>query len=618
MSEGTEVGTSLTAVELRQRREAAGLSTYELAERVGVSPGYIQQLEQGRKPIPPARAEQICGLLAGLAGPAATRMPGGELRRVREHAGLALADLGAMFGVSKQAIAAWERDGVPVEHAEALAVAAAAPSFAGGLLRAERERVRLKQVELVGELSRRGMTVSQSCLSRWERGERAIPPDAWRAIRAVIRAAGEPPPRERPVSGGAITRRRAELRMTQGELAELLGVKTSAVGAWEAGIKRVPPRRWRHIREVLAQAQPVPDRLGRVLELVLAVVQEHSGGISRTELIARVAADAPRVRAAVRRGLADGLVHEARVACRRSDGVIRYLPCLFAGRPTGELRVDRLASVVEQVVESVERDPGRTARAVANALRHDRRLGLDAIARAIEEGRLVLREVRSTAAHGPRTRVGVFGADAAPAKQPPWRGRILRELREQLLFHRGDFARMLGVGRGTLSRWERSELPGAWVPRLARLVDPVGGGSVIDPERFERERREAFAQLDDQILSYVDEHPGTSWGPLVRHLPIVFGPYVARRVRELLASGRLHEKARVNGRGGGLFAGPGPEIAPLAPAELQALCARAGSQRALAAAIGAGVGSINQWLKGEPIPSYRIEQLRNLFAVTAP
>ncbi|MER7167277.1 helix-turn-helix transcriptional regulator [Micromonospora sp. NPDC000207] len=49
---------------LRRTRKAAGLTITQLAARLGISIGYLSQIERGtRRTVPPARYNQICAAL---------------------------------------------------------------------------------------------------------------------------------------------------------------------------------------------------------------------------------------------------------------------------------------------------------------------------------------------------------------------------------------------------------------------------------------------------------------------------------------------------------------------------------------------------------------------------
>lgn len=126
---------SMTAEELAGRREGAGASQQELADRVRVRASAVSRWESGVRGIPPARVATIRSALDELAANArpGRRLrgprtePGPDvpesaraLRRRRISAGLSQVDLARMLGVSSVAVSHWERAGVPLVRAVAL------------------------------------------------------------------------------------------------------------------------------------------------------------------------------------------------------------------------------------------------------------------------------------------------------------------------------------------------------------------------------------------------------------------------------------------------------------------------------------------------------------------
>jgi DNA-binding transcriptional regulator YiaG len=612
----------LVGADLRVRREASGLSAAAFAERLGVSRALVKGWEAGRKRIPRGRLSDIQAVLAAQAPARVERMPGGELRAIRAERGLSQGELAKMLGVKQPTVAEWEARSVPEDRCDLLRQAAGSRSFPGGLLRAERERAGLKQAELGKALG-----VTQARVSFWEGGREPIAIEEWPRVRVVL-ASTAPAKPQRPVAAEELRSGRGALGWSQRQFAEAVGVKTSAVGAWEAAIKPVPARHWQRIREVLRLSAPAPerDRVAEALALVRVELGEASGGLGRLELAERVPAPEPNVRAAVLRGLQHDLIHERPVKRERGDGIVRYLPGLFAGpAPEEPPPVDRLTAVVEELVAVVAAKPGRSRRATAEDanVRHDRQKAEQAIERACQEGRLVKREVANRTGRGPLTITGLFVPAAAPAPVRPVPGAVVRKLREQLLIGQHELAVRLGVSPRALSSWERSEVPGSWWDAVAALLVPLTDSRESDKQAHIAHMRAAQSALDRRIVDHVRAHPGAARWDVARVLRPVELPLLAGRLEELLLAGKLHERPCENGHGGGLFDGPSPRellAAQFAAGELRARRERAGlSQQGLAELVGVSVARINAWDQGtEPVPVYRLAQLRNAIAGAPP
>lgn len=538
---GTHELVPLSAEELRRRREAAGLSTSTLAALLGVSRALVKNWEAGRGGIHPGRLADIHRVLAAQAPAEVKPMPGQELRAIREGAGLSQDELARMLGVTQQAIAGWEAAVVPADRCEVLQQAAVAPSFPGGVLRAERKRAGLKQTQLAAAVG-----VTQSRVSLWELGDQLIPAAEWAPIRQGLAGVAVPAARQRPVTAEELRDGRHALNWSQGQLAEAVGVKKSAVGAWEAKIKPIPAQYWPRIREVLATSAPAPrrDRVAEALARVRTALEQASDGLCRRELTERVPEPEPNVREAIRRGLEEDLIHERPVKRERGDGVIRYLPALFAGpEPQEQPQIDRLSAVVDEVVETVRVKPGRSRRAIAqdDRVKHDRHIAEKAIDRACREGRILRREVANRSGRGPLTLTALFVPEAAPGPAERMDGSVVRKLREKLLIGQGDFARRLGVSAPTLREWERSEAPGAWRDVIEALVVQKADGDPLErAEAHLAAARAARSDLDRRIIDYIRDHPGTArWGALSGSLRPVERRRLAGRLERLVSEGKL-------------------------------------------------------------------------------
>jgi DNA-binding transcriptional regulator YiaG len=608
--------------QLRGRRERARLSLYDLASLLGVSEGLVRHWESGRKAIPPARLGELRQVLAVQAPAAIPAVSGRQLRATREKAGVTQGALAQMLGVKQQAIAAWETGTVPEERREVLVRAAIDPyGFVPGLLRAARERAGLKQTELADALA-----VKQSRVSGWERGQLPIPGERWPAIRDAL-ATGAPVPPQQPVTAHELLESRRRLGWSQARLAEELGVTTSVVGNWEAGARRpVPRERWRRIREVLRLSAPEPheprDRIGEAQAGVLEVLATRPG-LNRRELARAVQAPEPYVRAAVLRALAHDLIHERRVKRTRADGIAWSLLGLFPGSPSEQpMAVDLMAELTAKVVAAVKADPGRSRRAIAESLPHERQRGERAVDRAIADGLLHAREViRRSPSGGARVILGVFPGKSPKPPRSPIDGQKVRRMREQMLIGQAKFARQLGISPGVLRRWERSAVPAIWQEYVEAALFPGEGSREVRTADAKQRARCARASLSARILDAVRRSPGIArWGELARIARPVERPELNPIIERMIAAGKLHEGLSDNGHGTGLFPGPAPAEytagMQIDAGQLRALREGAGlGQKELAQRLGAGVASVNAWEQGtRSIPAHRGAQLLELFA----
>lgn len=612
--------------ELHGWRENARLSRRELAKRLGVSEGLIRHWENGDRPIPRGRLSDLRDLRDEFVADApavAPDMRRGELRAARERAGLRQTELALMLGVKQQTVAEWEASTVPENRRDVLRKAAEADvPFAARLLRAERERVDLTQAEL-GER----LYVTQKKVSQWECGELAIPSEEWVRVREVLTGIGPRRPQQ-PVTAQELKRGRERLRWTQARLASKLPVGTSQVGAWEAGLRPVPRKHCRRIREVLRLTEPTlpveRDRVAEALPLVLAVIDAEAGcGIGRQEVVRRVDAPEPHIRGAILRALEQHRIHEGPVKHKRADGVLRYLRGLFPGPAREELHVDRVGPLIVEAIAAVRNSPGRTRRAIAASLPHDRQRAEEAIDRAITEGALHSREVINRTRGGAPTVLGLY-VDAAPLATP-LAGEKLRKARELLVIGQAELADQLGVRPALLRRWERSEAPAAWRDAIETALGRPYADADARKADAQRRVRKARADLRPRILEAVRAQPGIPrWGGLPRYLRPIERPQLGPELDKLIAEGELHERPCDNGHGAGLFVGPAPEGwrggPQFAEGELRAMRERAGlRQKDLAERIGAGVNSVNAWERGTALaPVYRRAQLRRTLAEPAP
>ncbi len=500
---------AITAGELRQSREESTLSQAELASLIGVSKGLVDHWESGRKPIPPARAIELRQVFAVQAPIPIPDLSGGELRAIREAAGVTQTALARMQGVKQQAIAAWEREGVPGERREVLVSAAAHPGgFVGGLVRAEREQIGMTQTELASALG-----VTQTRVSDWERGSSQIPLEQWPRIREAVDTR-TPRRSQQPVRARELREGRRRLGWSQQRLADELGVTKAVVGNWEAGARKpVPRERCSRIRELLRLSEPEQGTVRDRVAEALVAVREHlaaTPGLSRSELSRAVhEAPEPYVRVAVLRALAADLIHERRVKRTRADGVARQMPCLYLGSAsTQPPPPDPDAELLAEVVAAVRAEPGRSRRSIAESLRHDRGRGERAVDRGVAEGLLHTREVVKRGPRGPRTVLGVF-ADPAPGRiSAPIDGEKVRRLRTQMLIGQAELAERLGVSPSMLRGWERSDVPAAWAKQVEESLFPGEGSREARVAEAKQRVRDARATIAERILMAVREQPG--------------------------------------------------------------------------------------------------------------
>ena len=329
------------------------------------------------------------------------------------------------------------------------------------------------------------------------------------------------------------------------------------------------------------------------------------------------------MRAAVLRALAEDLIHERRMKRTRADGIARRMPCLYPGPASSAPVLDADEELLVEVIASADAEPGRTRRALAEALRHDRRRGERAVDRAISEGHLHTREVVKRWPSGARIVVGVF-AGAATRPQRAIAGEKVSRARATLLLGQAQLAGRLGVSPSMLRKWERAEVPPAWAAHVDAVIYPGEGAEVRIAEAKKRVKA-ARATVARKILAAVREQPGVPrWGPLARVLSAGERAQLQPTIDHLIAIGEIHERPFDNGHGSGLFTGPAPAeyaaAGDLGAHELRILFARTGlRQRDVAGRIGAGVATVNAWAQGRrPIPLHRQVQLREQFAEGRP
>ena len=292
---------------LARARLRAGLSAAEFARRLHVSAALVSRWEGGER-VParryfPAIAQVLGTDIAFVQNLFRDRAAAGEsvpvpgLRQRRLRCGVTRARLAGSIRVDVTTIQRWERQG-RAPYRQALALAAALGTDLAALARpvagqplprpADTPLRRLRQqrdLSLPVVAARTGVPCSS--LDAWERG--ASRP-SWAQARALARALSVPVPQVFAAAGlespryldparwapGRLPAVLVELRRWQGwtqqDLADLLGVSSTTVRAWEKGRQRPRPGALdpldRHVRApvrmsiLLRQAPAAPVRAG--------------------------------------------------------------------------------------------------------------------------------------------------------------------------------------------------------------------------------------------------------------------------------------------------------------------------------------------------------------------
>lgn len=171
--------------------------------------------------------------------------------------------------------------------------------------------------------------------------------------RGLYRAAG---PLPAALTADQIHQGRERAGWTQRELAGRLGVPQTTVSGWERGAS-VPPTQSEALAELLAAAPAAPrrDPDAELLERVAAVVQA-SPGLAGAAVVARVPGDIRRRWAALRRALAQGLIHERPLTYIDASHRSRTRPAYQPGpAPRGELLAAPAAPSAEELIAGRER-----------------------------------------------------------------------------------------------------------------------------------------------------------------------------------------------------------------------------------------------------------------------
>jgi transcriptional regulator with XRE-family HTH domain len=289
---------------LRGWRTGAGLSLTAAAERLGVHPTSYQRWEQGRRPYPrhfPVIAGVLgepVGAVSVLAGPP-HRRPGRPappsaplLVRARLAAGLNRVELGRAMHVGPAAVYQWERGNVrPAasllpELARALGLSRRQLDDAlSGHPPCRHDGEKLPTLGTV--LRRRGLSrlevgrllgIAGSTAFEWETGRRRVP--SW-AVEELSRACrmdldvllGEARRERAPAPVRTLAAMRRQVRMSQKEVAAVLGISATTVARYEAGQR--------------SMGLPVARALARLYRAPLSRVMVAAGLTPPAVLLAR-------------------------------------------------------------------------------------------------------------------------------------------------------------------------------------------------------------------------------------------------------------------------------------------------------------------------------------------
>lgn len=99
----------MTGAELREAREACGVSLYELAKQAGCSRGHVYNVESGRSVITKALAKRFSAVLGVEITPSDQRTPDLKLRALREARGWTCTRLAELASTTQRVVTALEQ-----------------------------------------------------------------------------------------------------------------------------------------------------------------------------------------------------------------------------------------------------------------------------------------------------------------------------------------------------------------------------------------------------------------------------------------------------------------------------------------------------------------------------
>ena len=247
---------------LKLLREGAGLTQAELGAHLGRSKSTVSRWERGLKTPGREAWQKFLAFTAktqeklkkdesAFSGPPPDYPE--DLKRFRANMGLSQEQLAALIGVTMLTVGRWERQEVCPSALAWRQYLAAKKTAQNGLekgkeegrvprdysskIRAFRKSEGLTQAKLAAR-SRVGLTTVQ----RWERGTGGTPSLlTWQKFLAFAQEPVQGPPPDYPE---ALKRFRANMDLTQEQLAALIGVSSGTVSAWECGNVRPSPLCW--------------------------------------------------------------------------------------------------------------------------------------------------------------------------------------------------------------------------------------------------------------------------------------------------------------------------------------------------------------------------------------
>jgi DNA-binding transcriptional regulator YiaG len=442
-------------------------------------------------------------------------------------------------------------------------------------IRRRRDAAGLSQSQLAELLD-----VSVALIKHWEAGRRPVPRGRLNELDGVLSSRVPVPTLAMP--GTELRTLREQARLSQSDVAHLLGVKRQAVALWEAG--EVPQARRDVLREALADSVPAAA-LMRALRT--------RAGWKQAELAERVGSTQAEVSAWERgtRPIPEADWPRIRDVLASAEPDIR--PVHFEQPVTPQEIHDgvrRLNWSLRQLAEAIGVSRGTVGPWASGAKR------------VPPERWSQIRQVLGTAAPaGPRDRVAeAFPLVLAVIETEPGLGRqeILRRVDAPEPHVRGAILRALEEDQAHERRVPRERDDGA-----VRYLQALFPG----PLPAELPRIDRLAAIVPTVVAAVEAEPGRSRRALAEGLP--YDRRLAERAIALaVREGAVHERAVVRGSrvGVGLFTTPAPAADPIPGATLRDLRTRlALSHDGLAERLGISARLVRSWERGDVPAEWR-------------